>query len=135
MRKRDKLKVIQEANSRLEREYLKSKGLLKENDDLEWVDDSLKSKEGFDWLRYEPLDNLIGLQFEWDGNLYEITSAFDASEMDEDDDTFEGPYGEGEEGIWIRTVDPETGEDYEDSIPLDAVINDLEGGIATLIGK
>ena len=31
MRRQDKKKVINEANQRLEREYLKSKGLLKEN--------------------------------------------------------------------------------------------------------
>lgn len=129
MRKRDKLKVIQEVNSRLEKEYLKSKGFLKENDDLEWAEDSLKSKEGFDWLKHEPLDNLVGLKFDWDGQEYEITSAFDISQEMGDDD-FEGETEYEEEGVYINvTID---GEDYEDSIPFDMVISELEDGNAFL---
>lgn len=130
MRKCDKLKVIQEANNRLEQEYLKSKGLIKEGDDLEWANDSLESKEGFDWLRHEPLDNLIGLKFDWDGQEYEITSAFDISQEMKDDD-FEGETEYEEEGVYINvTID---GEDYDDSIPLEQVIGELEDGNAHLI--
>lgn len=47
MNSRNKLKVIEEANQRLEQLYLKSKGLLKESneteDNLEWLYDVLKS--------------------------------------------------------------------------------------------
>lgn len=88
------------------------------DDELEWAKDSLKAKEGFDWLLHEPLDNLVGLRFDWDGNLYEVTAAF------EDED---------EGGIWLNALDPETGEDYDDSIPLDALVADLEDGIASFI--
>lgn len=88
------------------------------DDELEWAKDSLQAKEGFDWLLHEPLDNLVGLRFDWDGNLYEVTAAF------EDED---------EGGIWLNALDPETGEDYDDSIPLDALVADLEDGIASFI--
>ena len=102
--------------------------IIKEEDELEWAEDSLKAKEGFDWLRHEPLDNLIGLRFEWDDNLYEITDAFDASE-----DGFEGPYGEEEEGVWVYAIDPETGDEYDEAMPFEMIVSELEDGNASLI--
>lgn len=41
MRKQDKYKNIEQANLMLENKYLKSKGLLKENNDLKWIEDAL----------------------------------------------------------------------------------------------
>jgi hypothetical protein len=89
-----------------------------EEDEFEWAKDSLQAKEGFNWLLYEALDNLVGLRFDWDGNLYEVTAAF------EDEDVGD---------TWLNVLDPETGEDYDDSIPLDALVADLEKGIASFI--
>ena len=109
-------KIIRLTENDLERMVRR---IIKESDDeLEWAKDSLQAKEGFDWLLHEPLDNLVGLRFDWDGNLYEVTAAF------EDED---------EGGIWLNALDPETGEDYDDSIPLDALVADLEDGIASFI--
>jgi hypothetical protein len=104
-----------------------------DEDGLEWAKDSLKAKEGFDWLRHEPLDNLVGLRFEWDGNLYEVTDAFDASEVDEDGNNFLGPYNEDEEGVWVYAIDPETGDEYDEAMPLEMIVSELEDGNASLI--
>jgi len=123
-----KAKVIRLTENDLEKIVKK---LLRENDELEWAQDSLKSKEGFDWLFHEPLENLVGLQFEWDDNLYEIFAAFDASERW---DEFEYDDDEPTEGIWLNTLDPETGEWYDDSIPLVSLVDDLNSGVANFIG-
>ena len=45
MRKKDKLKVIMEANNRVENSYLKSKGLIKENDSEQNIDSLLQNPE------------------------------------------------------------------------------------------
>lgn len=123
-----KSKVIRLTENDLEKIVKK---LLRENDELEWAQDSLESKEGFDWLLHEPLENLVGLQFEWDDNLYEIFAAFDASERW---DEFEYDDDEPTEGIWLNTLDPETGEWYDESIPLVSLVDDFNSGVANFIG-
>ena len=103
-------------------------------DEFQWAKDSLKSRiDSFDWLRERPLESLVGIRFEWAGNEYEITDAFDASEPDEDGDYYENEYGEPEEGIWVTAIDFETGEEYDGAAPLEAIIQDLNAGIAHLI--
>ena len=105
-----------------------------DKDEFQWAKDSLKSRiDSFDWLRERPLESLVGIRFEWAGNEYEITDAFDASEPDEDGDYYENEYGEQEEGIWVTAIDFETGEEYDGAAPLEAIIQDLNAGIAHLI--
>jgi hypothetical protein len=41
MRRQDKRENIEKANKRLEESYLTSKGLLKEDEDLKWIEDAL----------------------------------------------------------------------------------------------
>jgi len=58
MRKQDKYKNIEEANKRLEESYLISKGLLKEYEDLTWIEDALNEPN-----REDPNDDM------WDLNI------------------------------------------------------------------
>lgn len=104
-----------------------------DDDDLGWAEESVEDGNGFDWLYNEPPSRMVGMVFDWDGNIYEVIDAFDASEPDEMGEPFYGEYGEPEEGIWFWAIDPETGEEYDQAVPMDAVIDELESGIATLI--
>ena len=108
-------------------------------DEFQWAKDSLKSGvNSFDWLRERPLESLVGIRFEWAGNEYEITDAFDASEplqQDEDGNYYENEWGEQEEGIMVKLIDLNDDDDdeYSEPVPLDVIIMELNLGVARLI--